>query len=250
MPEYSQLSLSNIALNLAGGRSRIASLEENSNEAKNCALIFNKVAVEVLSRVPWNFAVTTAQLEPVDNGSLIPPQWRGAWARPSNALRLISVRDGAVRASHVPIFPGGIGQTCGAGGSVSFAVGNVGSVHCVLTNATLPLLTYVMWVSDFNKWTSDAIELFTTKLASRLAIPISNDKGLYDRLSQEVRVLESRFDAANANEGVDVSDIPTDWMLERDANLIGDGPWLASAGGTTPTPPESITVIVDGGREG
>lgn len=215
MAGYNQLTLTNIALNMAGGRSQIASLDENSNEAKNAALIFSKVARETLAFLPWDFSQVTVPLAKIGLPAYIPPQWKAAWVRPPDALVLHRIIDGGGPRTP-PIFPGAIGQSIVAGGVTAFAVGNVGGVRAVFTNSDAPVANYTAWEPNFDKWNDGAIDLLTTALAAKLAFPISGDKGLRDRLMQEKMMLESRYRALYANETLDVQDVPTDWMLSRD----------------------------------
>lgn len=84
---YSQTSISNLALNRIGARGQIVSVNENSPNAVKILSIWDAIFAEVLSERDWKFAKTRTQLQL----SPVTPLygWRHAWALPSDFLRFV-----------------------------------------------------------------------------------------------------------------------------------------------------------------
>ena len=84
---YSQVSISNIALNRIGARGQITSINDNSPNAVKVLSVWDAIFQEVMSERDWKFAKTRQllQLSPVT------PLygWLFAWALPSDFLRFV-----------------------------------------------------------------------------------------------------------------------------------------------------------------
>lgn len=87
---YSQASISNLALNRIGARGAISDINENSPNAKKVLLVWDTIFQEVLSERDWKFAKTRTPLQ-------LSPQvplytYCHAWAMPSDFLRFVRPR--------------------------------------------------------------------------------------------------------------------------------------------------------------
>ncbi len=84
---YSQVSISNLALNYIGARGEITDINENQPNAKKVLIVWDAIFQEVLSERDWKFAKIRVQLQL----SPIPPLYAYcyAWALPSDFLRFV-----------------------------------------------------------------------------------------------------------------------------------------------------------------
>jgi hypothetical protein len=84
---YSQASISNLALGRIGARGQIVSINDNSPNAVKVLAVWDAVFQEVLSERDWKFAKTRAQLQL----STVTPlySYRYAWALPADLLRFV-----------------------------------------------------------------------------------------------------------------------------------------------------------------
>ena len=87
---YSQASISNLALNRIGARGQISDINENSPNAKKVLMVWDSIFQEVLSERDWKFAKTRTPLQ-------LSPQcplytYCFAWAMPSDFLRFVRPR--------------------------------------------------------------------------------------------------------------------------------------------------------------
>ena len=87
---YSQASISNLALGRIGARGQIVDINENSANAVKCLNVWDAVFAEVLSERDWKFAKTRVQLQL----SPVTPLYtfRYAWALPQDFLRFVRPR--------------------------------------------------------------------------------------------------------------------------------------------------------------
>lgn len=87
---YSQTSISNLALNRIGARGAISDINENTPNAKKVLIVWDAIFQEVLSERDWKFAKTRTPLQ-------LSPQpplygYRAAWAMPADFLRFVRPR--------------------------------------------------------------------------------------------------------------------------------------------------------------
>lgn len=117
----SEVDVCNRALALAGARATITALNDGSNEANNCNLIYAKVRDQILGMAPWNFTRKTAYLNLLKTQpgtpesytqnanqwtpSFPPPGWLYEYAYPSDCvfMRFIVPQANAALGG-VPIF--------------------------------------------------------------------------------------------------------------------------------------------------
>lgn len=84
---YSQASISNLALGRLGARNQIVDINENSPNAVKCLAVWDAVFQEVLSERDWKFAKTRVDLQLSPLKPLY--AYRHAWALPADFLRFV-----------------------------------------------------------------------------------------------------------------------------------------------------------------
>lgn len=87
---YSQSSISNLALGRIGARGQIVNINENSPNAVKVLAVWDAVFAEVLSERDWKFAKTRQMLALSPVTPLY--TWRFAWSLPEDFLRFVRPR--------------------------------------------------------------------------------------------------------------------------------------------------------------
>ena len=225
-------TLCNLALQQMGARSTIASLNEQSTEAKACNLLLPSLIDDVLSQSDWNFARRTVALGllksrpsnvsgPWQTGWPTPP-WGFQYAYPADCIQMQSViGQGEVGAQAIiPIFGDATIYAISPGNAAKYKVstdlddsGN--NITVLLTNAAQALGVYTSRVTNPNSWTSQFAQLMIYLIAGRLSIPLSGDKTL---AKMNMETAKEKFAAAissDANEGITVQETVPDWIDVR-----------------------------------
>lgn len=87
---YSQTSISNLALGRIGARGGISDVNEDKPNAKKVLLVWDPIFQEVLSERDWKFAKTRTFLQLSPQPPLY--AYKAAWALPSDFLRFVRPR--------------------------------------------------------------------------------------------------------------------------------------------------------------
>lgn len=240
----SAVAICNRALVSIGTRSTIASLTEQSTEAKKCNLIYEATRDEVLSMAFWNFTrkvasgsllksapgtpTNTSAPASVWNSTYPPPPWLFEYAYPSDCLqvRMIQPQPTMGYTGSVPILSSAsglysapvLGQRYPA---IPFEAmidtdtdGN--DINVIVTNEYQPLLVYTRRVIDPNVYSAQFVQALVAALAAKLAQTMTGDKGLANQKFQEANgwIIQAR--ASDGNEGLTVIDNMPDYITVRD----------------------------------
>ncbi len=250
----STTDIANRALSAIGTRSQIASLTENSNEARNCNLLFDSLRDELLRLAPWNCATNFNNLalicaapgtpeNPTVGASswqkgIPPPPWSYEYAYPSDCLRPLWIVPQFTTgfASGVPIttaITGGAPQFWN-GPPVRFKVGidqinlNTGlpatlgaDQKVIWTNQEQAILCYIKRVIDPDVWDSQFEQAMVSALAARLVFALTGDKGLANLKITEANGFVQIARSVDGNEGLTVNNVTPDWIRIRGI----DGPF-------------------------
>lgn len=179
-----EVSLYNLALSVAGSRSRVSAPTEASREAEICRLWFAPIARQVLRAAPWasvrafdNLAVVKERTDASWVDGDPNPEYRYAYALPAQCLR--------------PRFLRGYGR---------FEVGLLSSNQQVLmTNTEQALLYYTFDQQQISMWDPDLYLSIAYGIAAAIAQPLSGKPGL-TRTAQQMAnaiILTAREIAAN-----------------------------------------------------
>jgi len=243
----SPVDIANRALSAIGTRSQIATLDEDSNEARNCKLLFDPLRDEVLRMAPWNCAFNYANLSLIcsapgtpenptagaqtwDKG-IPPPPWSYEYAYPSDCLRCVFV---------VPQFTTGFTSgvpitTAVTGGAPAFwngppvrfkvVVDQIGvsgkpakdgvDQRVIVTNQEQAILAYIKRVTNPDVWDDQFQQALVAALASRLVISLTGDKGLAQLQLSEANRYITLARQGDGNEGLTVNDVTPDWIRVR-----------------------------------
>lgn len=242
-----EVDLANRALLSIGTRSSIASLTEDSTEARQVSLVFATLRDELLRMAPWGCAKNTATLallksapgtpeNPTSSNiwtkAFPPPPWAYEYSYPEDCLRACYIIPQLVSwaLSEVPITPvTATTYTNFQGGpAVVFNIaidqdadGN--DMRVILTNQQDAILTYVKRVTDPNVWDPQFQEAFVAALAARLVFSLTGDKGLANIKIGEANTYISLARGGDGNEGLTINNVTPDWLRVRGIQYGWDG---------------------------
>ena len=252
--------IANRALSSIGTRSQIASLAENSNEAKACRLILEPLRDELLRLAPWNCAtnyntlalICAAQGTPenptgtdvVWQKGLPPPPWSYEYAYPSDCLRpLWIVPQFSTGFTGIPITSAvtGTSPMLWQGPAVPYkvaidqvtagvpAVGGA-DTKVILTNQAMAILAYIKQVTNPDIWDPQFQQALVAALASRLVWTLTGNKELANAKTQEANGYITIARQGDGNEGLTVNDVTPDWIRVRGIDFAYGPAWGPDAG--------------------
>jgi hypothetical protein len=234
----SVVSLCNRALSGIGTRSTIASLDEDSNEAIQCALIYEDTRDEVLQAAFWNFAQKTALLSLLKSAPGTPtnltstasnwtsdfpaPPWLYEYAYPSDGIQVRTIIQ-QIQNQYVgtpfttggsPIYPYSIGP--GSFFEVATDLDASGAaINVILTNQYQAIARYTQRVTDPNLFGAQFAEALVQALSAKLAVPLTGKVALANTKFAQANAIIVAARASDANEGLTVIDNMPDWITCR-----------------------------------
>lgn len=249
-----ETDVANLALSHVGTRATIASLAENSPEARACSRFFAHCRDETLAATWWNFARATASLTllkaapgtPEFVGSVVPlwtdsypaPPWQYEYAYPADCIKArYVVPSNSNGISTVPIFSVPLEAGAFVNGAAIRFISAQGKdlssnpIRVLLTNQADAILAYTIRTTDLNLWSPDAIMALSLVLAAFMTPTLSGDKKLQANLFAAARDRVTIAEVNDANEGLTIQDSTPDWMTIRGQTNIGDvtfGTWGGS----------------------
>jgi hypothetical protein len=240
------VDVANRSLSAISTRSTIASLTENSNEARQAQLLIYPVRDEVLRMANWNCATTFQNLALVcaapgtpENPSagmvqwekgIPPPPWAYEYLYPSDCLRPLYI---------VPQFSTGFNAgvpitTAVTGGAPSFWNGPVvryrvavdqlinglpatggADQRVILTNQEFAILCYLKKVTDPDVMDENFVQAWVAALAGRLAYTLTGDKMLANDKIKEANNYINLARQVDGNEGLTINDVTPDYIRTR-----------------------------------
>jgi hypothetical protein len=248
----SDTEICNKALAKIGTRSDIASLDEDSNEARACSLIYATTRDEVLSMAHWNFAKRTATLSLIKSAPGTPsnptgatqwsnaypaPPWLYEYAYPADCeqFRYIvpQIDTGIIG---VPLFSTVTGYSPFVGmpwNAVRFEIASDivsdNNQNVILTNQYQAIGVYTYQVTNTALFSNNFTEALACALAAKLAQPLTGDRALRNEMFQLANVQITSARASDGNEGLTIIDAPADWITARDSfsPMMGQGYFIA-----------------------
>jgi hypothetical protein len=225
---YSQVSISNLALGRIGARGQLVSINDNSPNAIKVLAVWDSIFQEVLSERDWKFAKTRAQLQLSPVTPLY--HYKFAWALPQDFLRFVRPHkrpsnrgfvwmwgpegNGWYNHSDPPFWPHGwtyVVETLTAGWQLAPPAPPVPypppfpSGRYLLTNYggwdAPPAINYIQLITDYTQLMPGFVNCLANRLAMELAIGITEDKNKFQLM--EERYKDSLNSAEAQNETMD-----------------------------------------------
>ena len=180
-----KVSICNEALNLIGAKS-ILSFDENTENARRCASIYDSTRKALLRMHPWSFAKKRVQLAPVTTHPTF--GYRHSFPLPKDFLRIINanVEDYETEGRHI------------------------------LANTDLISLLYVSDQDNEEMWDSLFCECMVFYLVHKLAKPITGSQAESDSAWQKLNNMLKQARAINGHERP-----AQDFAADSQSNLMG-----------------------------
>lgn len=249
----SDTQVANLALAKIGTRSTIASLTEDSNEARAINLIYENTRDQVLGMAFWNFARKTANLSvlktapgavgststggPTWSPDWPPPGWLYEYAYPSDCIQMRFITPQLTTGfpgDGVPVFGSAVltGMPYWGSPAVRFEVAtdNINSIQqsVIITNQYQAIGVYTARITNPDLWGTQFIEALAAALAGRVAMQLTGDKQLVASMFTYANSVLLQARATDGNEGLTIQNSTPDWIQFRSIGGIGEfGPWVA-----------------------
>lgn len=176
----SDVDICNRALSRLGTKATIASMTENSTEARTCAIWYEATRDALLRAFDWNFARRRVVL--ADLGAP-PTGWDYRYAMPTDCLRLLRLVDG------VTVHP-----------SAAFEVAGDADGRVILADEAEAEALYTAKVEIPDLFDAGFAAALVEQLAANIAYPITQKSDVSARLAQMARMAFNEAAASAANE--------------------------------------------------
>lgn len=175
--------IGNMALSRLGTRATIASLTENSAEARALNTWYATIRDDLLRAADWNF--NRVYLDLAESGTP-PVRWYYSYAYPSDALKIWGFDFGLP--SYMQTIP------------PLYEVASDGTNRLIYTNMSPATAVYCQRVTDPNRMDSTFVTAFAVALAAAVAMPITQKVEVSARLTAQAKELFETAVAQSANE--------------------------------------------------
>jgi len=198
----SQINICNQALGHLGAKP-IASIDENTQEARFCKIFYDDTLEEVLRDFPWNFAEMRRILASVD----VPTahaNWSYAYAYPSDCVRALEISENSdldreAKDYEIMTYEDGAGLQS----------------RLILTNVEVANLKYTAFITDTGLFEASFVASFALLLASKLAQPITKDIKVVQLMTSLYTNSIPRAKTADMKEHQDTSEEVDPWEDAR-----------------------------------
>lgn len=203
----SEVDICNLALACLGDAATVASINppEGSVQAEYCARFYPIARDALLEMHPWGFATRCVPLAALDMSR---PEWRFAYAQPSDAIKIV-----AVLAPDAVTLQAGIGDAQPFSRETGFA-----GAGMILTNQAGARALYVASVKDTTRFSPLFVQALTWHLASMLAGPLLKGEAGAAESKRCVGVMQGYLSLATVSDAnqrkVTPAPLP-DWMRVR-----------------------------------
>ncbi len=198
----SEVQIAKMALSHLGDRYDIISLEESSPEAEQVNLVFDNVRDALVRAFPWKWSLR--YYTPSALVGTPPAQWSYMYAYPSNALkvwRIVNPLD--PMQNKLP--------------PIEFTIaGNSDDVKVLLTEESEPEFEYSKKVTNSFEWDANFDTALSWSIAEYIAMPITGDGMIRDRMAQEAARYLGIAQREDGNEGISREQTrDPDWIRMR-----------------------------------
>lgn len=244
----SQVQIANMALDVVGTRSTIASLTEGSNEANAIGRHWDNAVDAMLRAAHWNFArkqIPLTLLQDATNGGVVPSPWLYEYAYPSDCVLMRQLMPMIQTQELEP----SVGATSVAGVAaygppVKFLIAtdtdiNGNPINVLLTNQPQAIGIYTFRNTNTSMWDALYVQGFAAYLGARVCMTLTGDKNTQRMALSEAQQYANDAQRMNGNEGLTVIDSTPDWMRVR--GYASDWSW--PDGGMYTYGPQALTLI-------
>jgi hypothetical protein len=242
----SEVQIANMALDVIGTRSTIASLTEGSTEANAIARHWDNALDSVLRAAHWNFARKQINLalllDGTQSGVTVPMPWLYEYAYPSDCV-LMRYLMPLIQVQPISI-PGSASPVAAYGPPVRFQIGtdtdaNGNPQNVLLTNQQQALGVYTFRNTNTAMWDPLFVQAMSAYLGARIAIALTGDKNTARMALQMAQAYSIDAQRQNGNEGLTIIDNQPDWIRVR--GYASD--WAWPDGGLFSYGPQQLTLV-------
>jgi len=242
----SQVEIANMALDVIGTRSTIASLTEGSIESSAISRHWNNALDSVLRAAHWNFArrqIALTLLQDGTAGGTPPTPWLYEYAYPSDCLLMRYIMP-AIQVTPVAGYVSQPSPVAAVSGPVRFLMStdldaNGNPLSVLLTNQPQAIGIYTFRNTNTAMWDPLFVQCFAAFLGSRVCIALTGDKNMKKEAADMASQLSVDAQAKNGNEGITVIDTTPDWMRVR--GYASD--WAYPDGGMYSYGPQALSMV-------
>jgi hypothetical protein len=243
----SQVQIANMALDVIGTRSTIASLSEASTEARAISRHWDNAVDAVLRAAHWNFAkkqIPLTLLQDGTQGQPVPTPWLYEYAYPSDCVLMRSIVPLIQVSQITPGTPASALPIAAYGPPVKFVMatdlditGN--PIEVLLTNQQQAIGVYTFRNTNTAMWDPLFVQAFAAYLGARVCLALTGDKNTQRMALGEAQQYSLDAQRMNGNEGLTVIDSIPDWMRVR--GYASDWSW--PDGGLFTYGPQALTLL-------
>ena len=194
----SKLDIFNMALGFIGTRA-IASANENTPEAIQCGLYWDRARRSALRDYPYRFAVRRVVLAEKSLPAAYAEEWRHAYALPDGCLKVHAVHDGREQGRKRP-----------------FRLESDTEGALLLCDVPRAMATCTFDVEEATRWDELFVMAMARKLAALVAVPLlKNNSAKVQELVQLYEIAIPQADGQDASER-ESSMRPDSWLLARE----------------------------------
>lgn len=181
----SEVEICNLALSHLGDSATVASIDppEGSSQAEHCARFYPIARDSLLELHDWSFATLRIALAQVANAW---PEWRYAYARPSDAVKIIAILSADATADYSGAYPA---ASCYGGLNINqlgvytpqpfVCETDTAGNEIVFTNQINAVARYKRGITDTSRFSALFIDTLGWYLSSYLAGPVlKGDSGI------------------------------------------------------------------------
>lgn len=200
----SAVQICNMALSRIGVSKPIASLDEASNEARQCSLWYEQCRDEVLQAYPWKFARKVAALQETGDAH---PGWEYSFAYPNDCLTTLKLTDDA----------GDRIATSATSSLLKIAYDVVASSagKLIVCDQTGLYLHYTSRVESPAQFTPLFMSALAWRLAAELATPLAAKPDISAKAFESYMGVINEAVAHSLNEGYEGAENTTDLITGR-----------------------------------
>ena len=194
---YAPVDVANMALSRLGARS-IATLNDNSVEARACNRLFNVARDMMLAAADWRFATARSPLAQSGNAeTVIPFPWTYEYLRPAYCIK---PRFLTVAQSAEAFYNAGNDDRVPYEEAISVVGGQ--QVGVIWTTVSPAMLCYTYQVANVSLWEPGFVSAFSMQLASEICMPITGNGQLASAMREAASQASSLLQPQGVNEGV------------------------------------------------
>jgi hypothetical protein len=219
----SQVQIANMALDVIGTRSTIASLSEGSAEANAISRHWDNALDAVLRSVHWNFArkqIPLTSLKDGTQGQSVPTPWLYEYAYPSDCVLVRYIMPMIQISPVTPGTPAGVSPMAALGNPVKFIPGtdldiNGNPINVLLTDQPQAIGVYTFRNTNTAMWDALFVQEMAAFLGARICLALTGDKNTMKMALSMAQQYSIDAQRSNGNEGLTILDSTPDWMRVR-----------------------------------